>query len=88
MTMLLSNDIEPITLEGLDITITTAETPRRVTIERVWLDDIRPRAGPDDAAQDPHAQLSRRREDLDGADRDSRRTRRAGCRFSSATAVS
>ena len=45
MTMLLSNDIEPIALEGLDITITAAETPRRVTIERVWLDDIRPRAG-------------------------------------------
>jgi hypothetical protein len=45
LTMLLSNDIEPITLEGLDITITSAETPRRVTIERVWLDDIRPRAG-------------------------------------------
>ena len=45
MTMLLANDIEPITLEGLDVTITAAETPRRVTIERVWLDDIRPRAG-------------------------------------------
>jgi SpoIVB peptidase S55 len=45
LTMLLANDIEPITLEGLDITITSAETPRRVTIERVWLDDIRPRAG-------------------------------------------
>jgi hypothetical protein len=45
ITMLLSNDIEPITLEGLDVTISTAETPRRVTIERVWLDDIRPRAG-------------------------------------------
>jgi hypothetical protein len=45
MTMLLANDLEPIALEGLDITITAAETPRRVTIERVWLDDIRPRAG-------------------------------------------
>jgi len=45
LTMLLGNDIEPITLEGLDITLTSAETPRRVTIERVWLDDIRPRAG-------------------------------------------
>jgi hypothetical protein len=45
ITMLLANHIEPITLEGLDITISTAETPRRVTIERVWLDDIRPRAG-------------------------------------------
>ena len=45
LTMLLANDIEPITLEGLDITLTSAESPRRVTIERVWLDDIRPRAG-------------------------------------------
>jgi hypothetical protein len=45
LTMLLSNDIEPITLEGLDISITTTETPRIATIERVWLDDVRPRAG-------------------------------------------
>jgi len=45
ITMLLANPIAPITLEGLDVTITSAETPRRVTIERVWLDDIRPRAG-------------------------------------------
>ena len=45
LTMLLANNIEPITLEGLDITVDASETPRRVTIERVWLDDIRPRAG-------------------------------------------
>jgi hypothetical protein len=45
LTMLLSNDIEPITLEGLDISITSAETPRSVSIERVWLDEVRPRAG-------------------------------------------
>lgn len=45
LTMLLSNDIEPITMEGLDVTIASAETPRRVTIERVWLDEIRPRSG-------------------------------------------
>jgi hypothetical protein len=45
LTMLLSNDIEPITIEGLDVTIASSETPRRVTIERVWLDEIRPRAG-------------------------------------------
>ena len=43
--MLLANDLEPITLDGLDVTITAAETPRSVTIERVWLDEIRPRAG-------------------------------------------
>jgi hypothetical protein len=45
LTMLLANDIEPITVEGLDVAITSAESPRRVSIERVWLDDIRPRAG-------------------------------------------
>ena len=54
------DSIEPITLERLDVTITTAETPRRVTIERVSLDDIRAR-GPHDAAQDLQPQLSRRR---------------------------
>jgi hypothetical protein len=45
LTMLLGNDLEPITLEGLDVSVTTAETPRIVTIERVWLDEVRPRAG-------------------------------------------
>jgi hypothetical protein len=45
ITMLLANDLEPITLEGVDISVTSSEMPRRVSIERVWLDDIRPRAG-------------------------------------------
>lgn len=45
LTMLLGNDLEPITLEAVDISVTSSETPRRVSIERVWLDDIRPRAG-------------------------------------------
>jgi hypothetical protein len=45
ITMLLANDLEPITLEGVDISVTSSEAPRRVSIERVWLDDIRPRAG-------------------------------------------
>jgi hypothetical protein len=45
ITMLLSNDIEPITIEGLEISISSAETPRSVSIERVWLDEVRPRAG-------------------------------------------
>ena len=45
LTMLLSNDIEPISLEGLDVSINTSETPRSVSIERVWLDEVRPRAG-------------------------------------------
>ncbi len=45
LTMLLANDLEPITVEGLDISVTSSEIPRSVTIERVWLDDIRPRTG-------------------------------------------
>jgi hypothetical protein len=45
LTMLLSNDIEPITLEGLEIAVTSTETPLSARIERVWLDEVRPRAG-------------------------------------------
>lgn len=45
LTMLLANDLERISLEGLEIAITSAEEPRSATIERVWLDDVRPRAG-------------------------------------------
>jgi hypothetical protein len=45
VSMLLSNDLESIVLEGLDVTVTTSETPRTVSIERVWLDEVRPRAG-------------------------------------------
>jgi hypothetical protein len=45
LTMLLNNDIEPITLEGLDIEISSSETPRSVSIERVWLDELKVRAG-------------------------------------------
>jgi hypothetical protein len=45
LTLMLSNDLAPVTLEGLDVSVTTSEEPRSVTIERVWLDDIRPRAG-------------------------------------------
>ena len=45
ITMLLGNDIEPITLEGLDIEISSSEMDRSASIERVWLDEIKPRAG-------------------------------------------
>jgi hypothetical protein len=45
LTMLLTNDLARITINRLDITIEASETPRSVTIERVWLDEIRPRAG-------------------------------------------
>jgi hypothetical protein len=45
LTMLMANDLEPITLKSLDLAITTSEESRAATIERVWLDDVRPRAG-------------------------------------------
>ena len=45
ITMLLANDIERVSLKGVDLTIATAEESRAATIERVWLDDVRPRAG-------------------------------------------
>jgi hypothetical protein len=37
--------VEPVTLEGLDIRIASSETPRIASIERVWLDEVHPRAG-------------------------------------------
>ena len=45
LAMVLTNDIEPVALESLDVTVTTTESPRTAQIERVWLDDIRPRVG-------------------------------------------
>lgn len=45
ITMLLSNDREPITLSGLNVAIDASETSRTSTIERVWLDELRPRPG-------------------------------------------
>ena len=45
LTLLLGNDREPITLDGLDISLESTEASRSARIERVWLDDARPRAG-------------------------------------------
>ncbi len=45
VTNLMNNDYEKVDLEGLDLTITTTEAPKTATLERVWLDDPRPRAG-------------------------------------------
>ena len=45
ITMLLSNDREPITISGLNVTIDATESSRTSTIERVWFDELRPRAG-------------------------------------------
>jgi hypothetical protein len=45
ITMLLSNDREPITVTGLNVSIDATESSRTATIERVWIDELRPRAG-------------------------------------------
>ncbi len=45
LTFLLGNDFEPIEIEALDLTVQSTEQPRTATIERVWLDGGRARAG-------------------------------------------
>jgi SpoIVB peptidase S55 len=45
ITFLMDNQFEPVDLQGVDVTITASEEPRSATLERVWLDDPRPRAG-------------------------------------------
>ena len=45
LNFLLSNDFEPVHLEGVDLEITTSEQPETVRLERVWLDAPRARAG-------------------------------------------
>ena len=45
ITMLLANDLEPVSLKSVDLSIATSEESRATTIERVWLDEVRPRAG-------------------------------------------
>ncbi len=45
ITFLVGNDYEKVDLEGLDLTITSSEEPRTAIVERVWVDDPRPRAG-------------------------------------------
>jgi hypothetical protein len=45
LTFLLANDFEPIEIEAVDLTIQSTEQPRTATIERVWLDGVKARAG-------------------------------------------
>jgi hypothetical protein len=45
MSALMGNDYEKVDFEALDVTFATTEEPRTATLERVWLDDPRPRAG-------------------------------------------
>jgi hypothetical protein len=45
LTFLLGNDFEPVDIQGVDLTIESTEHPKTATIERVWLDRVRAKAG-------------------------------------------
>ncbi len=45
VTYLMGNDYEKVDVEGVDVTFGTTEEPKTAILERVWLDDPRPRAG-------------------------------------------
>ena len=42
---LFANDFEPVEIEGIDVTVTASEERRTASLERVWLDEVDPRAG-------------------------------------------
>jgi SpoIVB peptidase S55 len=45
ITFLMTNDYEKVDVDGLDLTIASSEEPKTAIVERVWVDDPRPRAG-------------------------------------------
>lgn len=45
LTALITNDAEPVEVERLDLIVRSSERVQTATLERVWLDDPRPRAG-------------------------------------------
>ena len=45
LNILLRNDLAPVQISGVDLTIVSHEEPRTTTIERAWLDNENPRAG-------------------------------------------
>jgi hypothetical protein len=45
ITALVNNDYESVDMEGIEIAVKSTEQPRTATLERVWLDDPRPRPG-------------------------------------------
>jgi hypothetical protein len=45
ITALVNNDYENVDIESLEISIKSIEEPKTATLERVWIDDPRPRAG-------------------------------------------
>jgi hypothetical protein len=45
ITALVNNEDEAVEIDRLDLTMKTSEEPRTATLQRVWIDDPRPRAG-------------------------------------------
>jgi hypothetical protein len=45
ITYLMANDHEKVDLEGLEFTLSSSEEPKTATLQRVWLDEPRPRPG-------------------------------------------
>jgi hypothetical protein len=45
VTLLMANQIEPVRVEAINVTIRASEEPLSATIERAWLDEVRPRVG-------------------------------------------
>jgi hypothetical protein len=45
LAFLVGNDFEPVDIQGVDLTIESTEQPKTATIERVWLDGVRAKAG-------------------------------------------
>jgi hypothetical protein len=45
ITYLMANDYEKVELEGLEFTVSSSEEPKTATLQRVWLDESRPKAG-------------------------------------------
>jgi len=45
ITALVNNDYESVDMEGIQISVKSTEQPRTATLERVWIDDPRPRPG-------------------------------------------
>jgi hypothetical protein len=45
LTSLINNDYEEVDLESLDLSVKSTEEPKTATLQRVWIDEPRPRAG-------------------------------------------
>ena len=45
LAFLVGNDFEPVDIQSVDLTIESTEQPKTATIERVWLDGVRAKAG-------------------------------------------